>query len=68
MPSGTLDDGGLPAFDQSPGLCLWIGKVGCFLSLGGSTCRLRSSLPSSRFGFGPGLISVNIRTPVKSGR
>lgn len=45
---------------QSPGLCLCGGKVGCFFSLGGFTCRLRSSSPSSRFGFGPGLISVNM--------
>lgn len=63
MPSPRWQRAEKPTSDQAPGLCLWMGRVGCFLSLGGFTCRLRSSFPSSRLGFGPGLISVNMRTP-----
>lgn len=39
---------------------LWIGSVGCFGLVSGFTWRLLSSFPSSRLGFGPGLISVNM--------
>lgn len=38
----------------------WTGSVGCFGAFGGSTCRRRSSVPSSFFGFGPGLIALII--------
>ena len=36
---------------------LWMGSVGCFRALSGSTRWRRSSVPSSFLGFGPGLIS-----------
>lgn len=45
------------------GLCT--GSVGCLGLVSGFTWCLLSSLPSSRLGFGPGLISVNMCCPFR---
>lgn len=40
------------------GSCLCTGRVGCFFEFSSSTWRRRSSVPSSFFGLGPGLMCV----------